>query len=295
MLEFEDENREIIADRFGPQLECASEVLRIGRHAFDSLTRHFDEHKDDFDTHTGTVVVLVFTQLLRRCRASVLVWQHGYAAESEVLTRSLFDTHLAARFIIEPQLPQPHWSPHLHGEFKKLCGLSGQGISRFTDINFRAMLYAACQTLKLDHKTDRIKALPGFWGVLPAGFGEKMSEAADEAETAIGKEWAERIRNTGTFHGFTGIRLLAEYCGADKSHYYQTLYGMQSGTTHGEGALLQLRNPSVDGLSQALCLPCAILGESLEDFDRVFSLGLAEQIQGLAQRIRSVFKTDEAS
>ena len=229
-------------------------------------------------------------QLVRQCRAAVLVWEHGFSEEAEILTRSLFDSHLAARFIIEPQLPQPHWSSHHKSEFDLLCGLSGEGIIRFTDMNFRAMLYAACEPLKLDNRADKIKALPGFHGTLPADFGDAMRGAAAEAEKLIGPKWAERIRKTGTFHGFSQIKLLAEYCGADKLHYNRTLYGMQAGTSHGEGAVSLIRSPTRSDLRQALCIPSAILGESLEDFDRVFVLGYSNRLKALAGRFQSVFQ-----
>lgn len=290
MLDFEDDNRILLADKFGPQLDCARDLLAVGQQVAESLNRHLQESDGGINARSATVVSLVLAQLLRRCRAAILVWEFGYTREADVLARSLFDSHLAARFIIEPQLPQPHWTAHLRSEFNKLCDLSGHGISRFTDINFRAMLYAACETVKLDGKTDKFKVLPNFHGKLPSDFGDEMRAAAAEAETIIGREWADRIRKTGTFHGFSQIRLLAEYCGADKSHYYQTLYGIQSGSSHGEGAMLLMRNPTRDGLAQVLCLPCSILGESLEDFDRVFSLGYADKIRELADRILRVFQ-----
>jgi hypothetical protein len=293
MLEFEGDNRKLLANKFRPQLDCAHNLLEVGQRLSKALTEHLANREEVIEPRTGMVVLLLLAQLLRRCRAAVVVWEFGYSPESEVMSRSLFESHLAARFVIDPQVPQPHWSPNLYSEFNELCNLSGSGtLSRFTDINFRAMLYASSMVVKLDHRTDKLKALPMLRGTLPSDFGDKMRQSAGDAETAIGRDWSERIRKTQTFHGFRTIKLLAEYCGADKSHYYETLYGLQSGSTHGEGALALMHNPSPADLSRALCVPCAILGDAFGDFERVFSLGFLHELHQLADRIRHTFATD---
>ncbi len=295
MLDFEDENRDLLANAFDFQLKCARDLLALGQEFGESLTQSSEERRDEFDPVTWLVVIFVFAQLLRRCRGVILLWEFGYVAESEVLARSLFDTHLAARFIIETQVPQSHWSYELQKEFEDLCSLCGNGITRFTDMNFRATLYAASRTLKFDKKTEILKALPILKGVLPEDFGDKMRLAASDVENEIGNQWAKRIRKTKTFHGFSKIKLLAEYCGADKDHYYRTLYGLQSESTHGENALALTHQPTRTVFQNTLCVPCAIFGSSIDDFNRVFSLGYTPQLTEMCIRIRNVFQTEPES
>jgi hypothetical protein len=291
MLEFEDENRELLADRFSKHLDCVRDLLELGQRLALTLKGRLAEREPEVEPRTAVVVLLLLAQLLRRCRAAVVVWEAGYAKESETLTRSLFESQLAARFVIEPRLPEQTWSKVLNDEYKFLSNLSGSGISKFTDMNFRAMLYAASVVVTLDKKTERIKSLPGLRGVLPTDFGENMRESAADAQAVIGDAWADRIRSKRNFHGFSSVKLFAEYCGAEKSHYYETVYGLQSTSAHGAGATSLLEAPNQDQLSRSLCLPCGILGEALGDFDRVFSLAFGNELQDHANRIGRVFGT----
>src|SRR5262249_36263166 len=142
------------------------------------------------------------------------------AGMAEILTRALFETMLAQRFIV--------------GKRTSRFKLPRQPKGFRSRAEFRARLYLCASAIKLELMVKKVETGKKVAKrSITAASRRCILEAARQAKKHLGSKWIKAIQQTQSFSGLT-VRQLASYCGFDTE--YATLYGIQCHVAHGGDA-----------------------------------------------------------
>jgi hypothetical protein len=196
--------------------EAGWSFLAAAQLAIDALLPRSNPRLSDF---LKTVLLAIGFDCFKKFRAILGVCEIGHDDNAEILTRSLFETMLAERFILKPwprkyNLPKP--------------------VGRHPPRDFRGLLYLSAPAIKCEKLLDRIQKTPGAKRTVPKSRAAAIRNTARDCEAVIGSAWAAKIRARNAFSGLN-IWDLAQHTGFKRE--YATLYGLQSFSTHGGTAL----------------------------------------------------------
>lgn len=226
MLPREDENRELILSHFADHFTVAKDLLNEVVATQSALMKAAESSsRPPVVVHLGLGFL---AQSLRRFRSIVLLCEHGYLENAEILDRSLFETLLAVRFVLRKPKRISACSTELQGARRKLPPIPKKSQA----CEFRAALYIASEMVRFHRLGEDILQVPGNKRFLDSESRRRMQEAADEAERNIGPHW-RRILQRGSFSGLS-VKHLAECYGLQEHH--RKLYGVQSTKVHAGGA-----------------------------------------------------------
>lgn len=266
MLPMENENRELIEQKFGRQLAAAEKVLQLGIEAGEKLGAIAP------DGPAPGICNRVLQAGLYRLDSIIDLLRKGHVTEAEILCRSFFELALSSHFIQRtPSLPA-NPSDGLRGNFgslEKLTDKSGSPV--WSTIDARACIYDGRSDLSTYSLLVDLGHLPDDEAALPQEWKEVLSDIRDE----ITDGWVQRLRNC-RHCGFPSVAMLSEYCGQQEFH--ASVYGLQSTPAHGAGAGDLVGGLNVSQLVPLLRLSVAMLGQIMENNDRAFKLGMEKPI-----------------
>ncbi|MEL7500601.1 MAG: DUF5677 domain-containing protein [Planctomycetota bacterium] len=145
-------------------------------------------------------------------RASIVLAGIGAGEELKVVSRTLFETFVAANFVLRERLFISNAIGELSAEF-------------------RAKLYLAHGILKRYDKMEELKASSQFDSSVP---NESVIRTEAEAATAdIGEEWARRLRRRPRTYSSLSLRdLVDRFDEPAYAHWYGFIYSEQSQHVH---------------------------------------------------------------
>ena len=283
MLPNEDENRRRLVSRFAREFTLMSDLASLALNLHEDLC-HVDG--PDLTANVKEFVVGTLTRDLRRFRSCVELCSMGYPENATILTRSMFESLVAERFVIGTPIEANARSSDLAAALE-LLPPSPQGRA---GEEFRSYLYRAMEPLRMVRLSESI----GHESQL-LQHTSTWTKVGEEIEKTIGSEWVKRLRKVRHYSG-TSVRLCAE--NHQLLEYYVKVYGLQSSQVHAEDSFryiacddddensgMALIAGLVNGLELSLFNSGNMLGSLLHDLNGRFSLGYDHQLAELALRI----------
>ena len=149
-------------------------------------------------------------------RSSLLLAEVGASNDLTIISRSMFETYVAASFILRDHVA---------------LDLPGVDDTALTP-NDRARLYLAFGVINKyeelkKHKSDPV-ASQVLAGIDPKPFADNANDAAND----VGQDWAERFRKHPRTYSGLSLGKLSSKLGPDIFGWYTSVYGEQSKSTH---------------------------------------------------------------
>ncbi len=275
ILDFEHNNFENLPAQTRAVLDAAEQSIEF---AYKFLEVATNTCPANVSRPLQLVLLSLGTECARRYRAIVALCELCQINNAEILSRSLFETMLAGKFIIT-EVPRiaiklPAWP------------------DGWDPMEFRGLLYTVAPAIKAARAVNRIEAVQGANCAIPPEERAHIRASAQSARQRIGDDWADAIHETLSFTGIRGIDRLAEYCGLLDA--YVMAYPLDSQPVHGGDALRNLRfdatstfigvGGSADGLGERAAIPAQYLGLVLMDIDALFGLGHRAEIHSVLER-----------
>jgi hypothetical protein len=159
----------------------------------------------------------------RQCRTVIELCERGEDADASIVSRALFETTLAAKFITAPKL---RLLQKRNGTWRELSLPTGQ---RFGPA-FRATLLLAHEAICSERSL----------GTPPPNITQEQTQRTIDAyrklaalyEQEIGPEWTTRLRTRPWTYSGVNINELAHSFGEPYAGWYKKVYGEQSRHVH---------------------------------------------------------------
>ncbi len=180
---------------------------------------------------TKCVLLGILVEGLTLYRSVLALCEAGQASAAEIVSRTLFELHLAQLFILNPPPDQKFGLPPLppHED----------------STDFMAKVYFYASVLRIEHAAGLIGKNPKATGILAAGFDSDVKQITDEARKDLGAEWAERIIEKTTFAGAKVEEVATHYkLTAD----YDVFYRIGSIIVHASDALADMKPEERNGI-----------------------------------------------
>lgn len=277
-LPYEDQAREVIRERLGPEFEVAAEVFDLAISLFKGrVTMNPAANLDD------DVVVNVLGLLVKACkqhRGIVLLVEAGLDDVSISNVRMLFETMAAVRFLTLPSIA-------LTRDGKPLPPVPGKELT----IDFRSSLYRANEAFQHRKFQQGIAKLDGD---VPAGLRKQVDDACAGWEADLGPEWTKRV----SAQGYAGVHLKDLSQSLGLGGLYATIYRLGSSGVHAadsaehsewrdgeEGGWWFSVIPTQKEIALALGFSTALLFAILKSADGLLNLGCCKVIEGLGPKL----------
>ena len=255
---------EIIA-KYKTDFEFAAELITIGSALAAELCA---SNQKELSHQAKSTVIALLALALRRLRSILAVAELGFTENCAILTRTLFEILLAARFILHtrrvlaaklPAIPRGHKA-----------------------VDFRALLYSVRVVLD-NRKVGRTAATTtGLKRVLASHHLKSSEQSASECEALIGPEWTLVLnQHPFTYSGLT-IAQLSKSLGLARLH--AATYGPLSTKVHACDAnslimdandgqtLINISGGDINQLSETLQLATSLLFEIVRVYRKYFRL-----------------------
>lgn len=199
-------------------------------------------------------------------RSSLLLAEVGASNDLTIISRSMFETYVAASFVLRDQVA---------------LDLSGVNDAVLTQ-NDRARLYVAFGVINKYEELKKHKSDPDASHVLAAIDPKGFADEADMAASDVVQDWAERFRKHPRTYSGLSLRQLSSKLGPEYLGWYTKVYGEQSKSTHAtdfqkhvfyskaEGRFLAKWFPSVDEVQQLVGINALMLWGSLDLLNKQF-------------------------
>ncbi len=225
------------------------------------------------------VALGLYVKACRQFRGIQLLSEAGLGSDASALTRGLFETTLALKFVLAPR-----FVPRRNG--KRLPNVKGKPLT----VRFRARMYAANLAFEKLRMLDRWRATHGLKrkGVMALDT-KAIEDSAQHAEGVLGAEWTARLKSAKSYSGLN-MRDLA--CSANFRTSYETFYRMTSWPTHAVDAdamfaaesILDIA-PSPRGIPQAIGWASLLILQCCDLVNSQLRLGRDEEIRTWATRL----------
>jgi hypothetical protein len=149
-------------------------------------------------------------------RSSLLLAEVGASNDLTVISRSMFETYVAASFVLRDHV---------------VLDLPGVDHLALTP-NDRARLYLAFGPIYKHEELKRLKSDPDASQVLAAIDPKPFADEANAAANDIGQDWAERFRKHPRTYSGLSLRQLSSKLGPEYLGWYTKVYGEQSKSIH---------------------------------------------------------------
>ena len=199
-------------------------------------------------------------------RSSLLLAEVGASNDLTIISRSMFETYVAARFVLRDQVA---------------LDLPGVNDAALTP-NDRARLYVACIAINKYEELKKHKSDPDASLVLASVDPKRFADEADMAASEVGQDWAERFRKHLRTYSGLSLRTLSSKLGPEYLGWYTKVYGEQSKSTHAtdfqkhafyskaEDRFLAKWFPSVDEVNQLVGINALMLWGCLDFLNKQF-------------------------
>ena len=287
MLPHETENAVDIQNKYAAEFKTCSDHLEI---VHESVLPELCEAIKRCPYATCLAGVGILVRDIRRFRSAALECQFGYVENAEILTRSMFESLLAGRFIFGPDKPTKDCSPKLREALKCLAEIP----NGLTQRDFRALLYCHRTTFGVRYMGIRARRHANL-RKSAKDKGSRLEECLPEIEKQIGKEWVNKLKSWSNYSGMS-ISNLAENAGL--SELYDTFYAMNSLTSHASDPLRHLEFDESSGavglgiagfddgdMRRVLYCANGLLNQVCMDFGEVFDLPSLSKLQSILPRI----------
>lgn len=230
--------------------------------------------------HLRVVVCGLTAAAVRRHRATVSLCEIGLLTEATIMTRSLFETLLAERFVLKRPKSRKHCSPELQSVLGKVPKIP----DRYEAKVFRAILYQVTWLIHQHRHVGKVITQRGSRRVIPKqALTRRAADVADMIKT-IGPKWEQTIlKHPKTYSGLN-VAQMAEVYGMVR---YYNLYHSLSATAHGSDATRNVRVEQAtilliddaDRLPNTLTSAALLVHQFADDLNRAFKLGLDSRLE----------------
>ena len=212
MIEFpgEDSFVQEIKENCGKQFDFARRCLQLG------LKINKIPEKCEISHLVVKSIVGLNINNCRLYRTAIELCQRGEIVGASIILRVMFESVLAIKFILEPNIQSP---------FEK------------TDREFRAKLYGVQLGLARKRLFENLESDKSGLDKIGIQLDKSDLDFEQECKKIIGEEWFERIKKKPPFkkYGFN-FEQLSEILGSQYSHWYYSIYSMQSEHVHAKDA-----------------------------------------------------------
>ena len=149
-------------------------------------------------------------------RSSLLLADVGASNDLTIISRSMFETYVAASFILREHVA---------------LDLQGVDDTALTP-NDRARLYFAIGVINRYEELKKHKSDPVRSQVLTSIDPKPFEDNANDAANDVGQDWAERFRKHPWTYSGLRLRQLSSKLGPEYLDWYAKVYGEQSKSVH---------------------------------------------------------------
>lgn len=250
-----------------------AEVLTVGHALLELAVDIIDQRHPKVSRQDRTDKIIAYrvghALCIKACksfRSSLLLAEVGASNDLTIISRSMFETYVAASFILRDHVALD------------LPGVDDTVLAP----NDRARLYVAFGVINKYEELKKHKSDPVTAQVLAGIVPKPFADAANAAANDVGPDWAERLRKSP--RTYSGLRLgtLSSKLGPDILGWYMAIYGEQSKSIHAtdfpkhaiysksEGRFLARWFPSIDEVQQLVGFNGLMLWGCLELLNKQF-------------------------
>jgi len=200
-----------------------SEVLTVGQALLELAVDVVAERLPTVSAQVHTDKIIAYrvghALCIRACksfRSSLLLAEVGASNDLTIISRSMFETYVAASFILRDHVALD------------LPGVDDTALAP----NDRARLYVAFGVINKYEELKKHKSDPVTAHVLAGIDSKPFADEANAAANDVGSDWAERFRKHP--RTYSGLRLgkLSSKLGSEYLGWYAKVYGEQSKSVH---------------------------------------------------------------
>jgi hypothetical protein len=207
--------------RVSPEL---GEYLQLGYATVKFCIEVITQRRPTVDSSSSSTAYRIGHSLcVRACkllRASLELAQIGSDTELAILSRSLFETFVAANFVLRPVLT-------LRPMGKTTSALN---------CNDRALIYYGFQVVSRLRTFEQAQQHSWANQQVRAIDTSKAKAEIAEVATTIGSDWVQQFQKHPKTYSGLNLRELTEAIGAPCDGWYATMYGLQSKSIHATDA-----------------------------------------------------------
>lgn len=282
-LPHEDDVRAVVRERLEPELRLAAHILELGTGIYTSGTPlKPDKGLDNF------VIVVALGLVAKACkqyRAIGEMVELGLGEVADGNSRMLFETMLAAHFILRPRVI-------LKRDGKKLPAIKGKPLTT----KFRTGLYLASDAFNGKKLAIGLLATPGLKRQMSKEARTEILRQATEYEKEIGPDWTKRLKD-----GYAGVKIISLAESLGFGQLYHSVYRITSGGVHAGDAIGHIcleddpgaewrfaAAPSTEGIANTLKFASLLLIKILEVAEQRLGTGLKERNEKLLAEVEGM-------
>jgi hypothetical protein len=244
---------------------------------------------------TFRIIAGLFIKACKQYRGIIALVETGCQDDAAILTRALFETLLAMRFIGQKTLRLSYWDNRTQARIA--IKETGYRLTR----HFRAQLYLAHHVFQWEKHLRRLERTKGLRRPAKRLRRRTDPNAVQQEEAAIGSGWAKRLQRSMSYSGLKIVDLA--YClGPNLRRWYAGLYGELSGRVHAADIPEHLDADEATGrlapqwhqppatARQTLHLPSELFLACMFTFHRLMDFGTVTEmtIDGLNKELHSL-------
>lgn len=281
------EMRDAMRHQFAGDFSRDDIVLAL---AEDCLNEACEERRSTVKPDTKIVALSVVGQGVRQFRSIISLCEIGMAEDATILARSLFETLLAERFLLQKPRPLAGCGKDLRARRDVL----GKCKPTARSADFRADLYRAKAVLSWERTGDHVSRRHGSKRLLSAKSRASMAATVADIERTIGTDWLRVLKAPPRTYSGLSVAHQAENYKLDD--WYLKVYGPQSACVHASNALAGFKMDGetapistigrAEKVPEPLQLSGLLLLTLLEDVDWFFQLGKGATILQASQLFR---------